>query len=44
MVDSGWVVGPCKCGCDEIGEAGREDEEAEKEAEDIEKAEFAKGS
>lgn len=27
MVDSGWVVGPCKCGCDEIGEGGREDEE-----------------
>lgn len=29
MVDSGWVVGPCKCGCDEIGEGGRENEEAE---------------
>lgn len=28
MVDSGWVVGPCKCGCDEIGESGGEDEEA----------------
>lgn len=39
MVDSGWVIGPCKCGCDEIGEGGGKDEEAGKEAEGIERGE-----